>query len=296
MSGTRGTFTPCGLARYWPVPWLVAVAMVLFLFAPRAVAAEGQPAPAHSPEVAVSLVAQGVHGGGESFTSHATATVTVAFTRGGTPVHGERVEWSIIGVDNTANIAVLHTDSRGLSWGEGKSVKPQAPLKAPASSVTDASGLATIQLSDILGERTVTVRARVATSDTAAVDIPITFGKGPLAVFKAPSPAAGQLQWTPGYVVSASTTAFPAAEACGGSVAYTGNRYYASSRLPTIKQLQAVSARGNGAWQAAGWPGLYYWTGELGRDGNDAYFVNRPGYGLDSIVYTTRGVVCLRDE
>ena len=292
-----GNLCPAYARRAW---WVLFVALVLSV-PTVCVAAENTQeslaaaAPAQDGNNAFVLTAKGVTGSGEAFTSHGTALITVELTRNGEPVSNETITWRVLSVDNTPNQAVKHTDARGLAWGNEKTATPKAPLKNAASSVTDASGIASIHLSDILGERTVVVRAGIGADNDTGVDISLSFGKGPLAVFKSPKDD-GQYQWTPGYIVTPETTAFPAMEVCGGKIAYKGSGYYRSSNLPTVKQLWLVSGRGNGAWLAAGWSGMAYWAGELGRDGNDAYFVNRPGYGLDSPVYDTRGVICLRDE
>ena len=280
--------------------WLLCAALVLI--APTISIAEENSqenqiasSPAQDRSKALALTAKGVSGGSDVFTSHATALITVGLTCSGTPVNDETITWRILSVDNSPNQAVMHTDARGLAWGNEKTATPKVPLKSPATSVTDSSGVTSIQLSDILGERTVIVRANIGSDTGAGVNISLSFGKGPLAVFKAPKENK-TYQWTPGYIVTPETTTFPAMDICDGKISYKGNGYYRSSNLPTINQLRLVSGRGNSAWLAAGWPGMSYWSGELAREGNDAYFVNRPGYGLDTAVYNTHSVICLRDE
>ena len=64
-------------------------------------------------------------------------------------------------------------------------VTPGAELTATTTSNTDASGIASIGLIDIMGERTVTVRASVTIGGQPyTADQSVTFGAGPLSKVK----------------------------------------------------------------------------------------------------------------
>jgi hypothetical protein len=166
----------------------------------------------------------------------------------------------------------------------------------------------TAYLADVVGSRTVTVKATVCGKDSSAATF--TFGKGPLSVFSKTS--AGALEWL-GY-----SNSYPAAEFCGGTV--VGNvvitdtvsstsagfdpsasggwsnayaivpgwwlvRYAENSKLPKLEQLLAVGNSsgysgyseilGKGASLAAGWvsDSRGYATGELAyTNGNEVSY------------------------
>lgn len=149
----------------------------------------------------------------------------------------------------------------GLSWGitpvsgtifDGEKNQPDG---------TAATG-AVASLTDIVGERTVTVEARVNRNGqtVASGQKQVSFGKGPLSVF-AGKPKEGTMSWD------------EAAKACGGT---PGNpnvqAYQPQTKLPTKEQLLAVAANPlgeygegkYGAAYAAGWPTSFnFWlTGE----------------------------------
>ena len=212
-------------------------------------------------------------GGTGSFTASTTATFTAPVLKDGLAYTGPAVAvtWSIVSADNSANEAVTTANQNaatGLAWGGTATTNPGTALTGTDTSNTDGSGNASIQLTDIMGERTVTVRASVTVGgNTYTADQAITFGAGPLSAFKLPSGGAvGQTVWANAFPISGAT-AFPAAALCGGSgnTTWTGGNYSSTTKLPTITQLQAVSTSGSGnsAWQAAGWPSGDYWTGEL---------------------------------
>ena len=124
-------------------------------------------------------------------------------------------------------------------------------------------------LTDIVGERTVTVKAEVRVNGTPCTATQtVSFGAGPLAVF-AGKPGRGGLTWD------------DAARTCGGTPGDADTPgYQPETRLPTKAQLIAVSGRRKGgqygAAHAAGWPDpaegtgndiFAYWTGEASGDG-----------------------------
>jgi hypothetical protein len=152
------------------------------------------------------------------------------------------------------------------------------------TSTINSFGQATLQLTDIVGERVVTVEARVTIGGreyTATQDV--SFGKGPLSVFSMTNGTTGQ--WATANTnrtsngFQASTTRFPAAEFCKGRVnrdvsvstgvnskfvpndgnhdwsdpywvTYSSSgfyeRYARTSKLPTMTQLLAVSVYDSG--------------------------------------------------
>lgn len=158
----------------------------------------------------------------------------------------------------------------GLTWG-------QTPLSLSAAEGDksepqgDAPNGATAYLTDIVGERTVTVTASVEYNGQSytAEKKTVTFGDGPLSVFAGP-PSTSDEGWV------------DAATYCKGK---PGNpdlkdAYQPETKLPTIEQLQAVSGPGNGGYGAAfaaGWPlnGTFRcWTGKsYGYYGKAAYLV-----------------------
>jgi hypothetical protein len=207
----------------------------------------------------------------------ATAEITVQLLRDGAPYStATPVTWS---VDSTANsgpvVSGYGNKKTGLAWGTTAATPPETELTSTTTSNTSTSdGTASIQLTDVMGQRTVAVQAKVT---IAAQDYTVTqnvaFGAGPLAAFTgAPR---GQGYWT-----AAATT-------CGGTYSLDPGAagYQPATKLPTQAQLRDVSkGTGKGAAFAAGWDTVgtsthYYWTGETGVDGGvvKAYFV-----GLDN--------------
>ena len=126
----------------------------------------------------------------------------------------------------------------------------------------------TAYLTDIVGSRTVTVKASIVIDGaTVSQTATVSFGPGPLSVF-AGAPK-GTKTWA------------DAATACGGIPGNLSSAtYQRGTNLPTQGELQAVAGSGSGGKQgaahAAGWPDdgygagwFYYWTGEA--NGNYYY-------------------------
>lgn len=268
-------------------------------------------------EGAYGLVFASVSGGG-NFVSGASATadITVALQQNGLAYTASAVTvtWSILSSDNSGNPAVTEGFKKraaGLNWG-GTAIDPASAgneLSTTATSNTSTrNGQASVQLTDILGERIVKVQARVTIDGvdyTALQDVP--FGKGPISVFKAPEGTSKQ--WSGDNAITGSTTSFPAAEYCRGRVTagspdfyahsswerIGGGYYYAKdSKLPKEGHLSAVSYSGNGAWAAAGWSGGNYWTGEVLASGQFSLLEYRGGTELVKSVNSHSPVVCLR--
>lgn len=242
-------------------------------------------------------------GSGSTFISSQTATIPVTLLQNGVAyTTSTQVTWSIVSVDNSNNPAVRVATATGLAWG----ASPVAPVSAgtaltsSTTSNTDTFGDATIELTDIMGERTVSVQAKVTIGgvDYTATQA-VTFGKGPLSVFRHADAGA---KWANHRPISnpenSEKSDFPAAYMCGTSLTAAELRalsdgYHTSTMLPSKEQLQAVSDTGTGAWRAAGWYSAY-WTGEVSADGPYAVIVDRDGSASASFVDYEVTVVCLR--
>jgi len=248
-------------------------------------------------------------GGGGNFSSYTTADFTVNLKQNGVAyATSTSVEWSIVSVNNS-NVAVTNANrnlATGLAWGASATGSPGTALTATTTSNTNASGNATIQLTDIMGERTVTVRASVTISGTTyTADQSITFGTGPLGIFTLPGGTVSNAQWASFSPIShannTSLNNFPAALMCGTTLSAAQlsalpDGYAAATKLPTVGNLRSVSSGfgGNNAWVAAGWPGDLVWTGEVSNGGTYARIVYPNGFDVDLPVLNDFPVVCLR--
>lgn len=154
------------------------------------------------------------------------------------------VVWEVQSAENRGAVAAgFETATSGLAW--------HAPVAGRSSPVeglwtkTDGNGTVETQLTDILGERTVTVCASVMTNGVrGSACAKLAFGKGPLSRFTKPSE-------TP---IDYSTHEARCREL--------------GAELPSVAILQTVSLKGRynalsnafGAGIAAGWPfDLHYW-------------------------------------
>ena len=202
-------------------------------------------------------------GGGTSFVDDKYQTITLKATLeiDGKEVSldGTPVTWTV--ESSTVNSAAWNRNTgvyNGLTWGmtplslsaaEGDKTTPggTAPTGAEAS------------LTDIVGEREVTVKASVEyNGQTYEAAETVKFGEGPLSVFAGP-PSTGGNTWA------------EAAQKCGSLPSDSSPGYHGETNLPRREELQAVSGiRGYGAAFAAKWPDdrngggwFRYWTGEL---------------------------------
>lgn len=154
------------------------------------------------------------------------------------------VVWEVQSAENRGAVAAgFEAAASGLAW--------HAPVAGRSSPVeglwtkTDGNGTVETQLTDILGERTVTVCASVMTNRVrGSACAKLAFGKGPLSRFTKPSE-------TP---IDYSTHEARCREL--------------GAELPSVAILQTVSLKGRynalsnafGAGIAAGWPfDLHYW-------------------------------------
>lgn len=154
------------------------------------------------------------------------------------------IVWEVRAAENRGAMAAgFEAAASGLAW--------HAPVAGRSSPVeglwtkTDGNGTAETQLTDILGERAVTVCASVMTKGVrGSACAKLEFGKGPLSRFTKPAE-------TPVDYSSHETRC----RELGG-------------KLPSVADLQAVSLKGRynalsnafGAGIAAGWPyDIHYW-------------------------------------
>ena len=188
------------------------------------------------------------------------------------------VKWSVISSNVTSEAWMRSAGAyNGLTWGQTPlsltyGAAAEIDTKTPAG--TAPTG-AEAYLTDIVGERTVTVTATVEYNGQSytAEEKTVTFGDGPLAVFARPPSTRGNT-WA------------EAAQKCGRLPSDSSPGYHDETNLPRKEELQAVSGPGYGGYGAAfaaKWPDdyngfgwFYYWTGE------------RYGYG-------SRGIVSLAD-
>ena len=221
----------------------------------------------------VTLGITNVTGGGEFVSGKSTtATFTAQMLADGEPYTytstPSQVTWNLGTVDNSPNKAVMDshkTKKTGLAWGTnapGSSAGDE--LTSSTTSTLSGSTGAQIQLTDIMGQRKVTMEAEVSMyGQKFSGTKEFTFGAGPLSVFA--GVPKGTMTW------------LDAVSACGGTGDLNTAGYQRSTNLPTEEQLKAVSSTGNYAYLAAGWPDdgngfgwFCYWTGEADGYGSDA--------------------------
>ena len=216
-------------------------------------------------------------GGDPQFTGNKqTKTLTAKLTdAAGTEIPLDaRVTWTVESSTISSELKAWNrsdpTVCNGLTWGTAATASSpgEVDLASPRGTAPDG---AEASLTDIVGEREVTVKAEV-TYDGQSYEATksVKFGKGPLSVFAGPPSTSGK------------TWADAATDCKGkpGNASQAG--YQRDTNLPTIEQLRAVSGgSGYGAAFAAGWPGWYtYWTGRAIGNGY-AWFVDLYGGGVD---------------
>lgn len=231
-------------------------------------------------------------GGGGSFDSSQTITLTAELTdANGTKItlNDGDVTWSVISskVTSKAWNRSDRTLYNGLTWGTtAQSATPNEGEKTEKPDGTAPTG-AEASLTDIVGERTVTVTATVKYGEqTYTQTTTVSFGEGPLSVFATPL---RNMTWT------------EAAQTCGSLPSDLSPGYHVETNLPRKEDLRAVSGgSGYGAAFAAGWPSggfgwFDYWIGELSGALNArvVYLVNGLGnsQSRDGVV---RVAVCRR--
>lgn len=186
--------------------------------------------------------------------------------------------------------------TNGLSWGQSA-----ISLNGTDTQRTDMSGNggtaptgATAYLTDIVGSRTVTVKASIVIDGTTVSQTaPVSFGAGPLSVFGTAPTASDRMNWA------------DAGDHCGSAGNLNSAGYQASTKLPTQTQLQNVAGSGSGGKQgaahAAGWPDdgygfgwFNYWTGEAdGGGGARVVLLYDGGFGWAGATGDNPVAVCL---
>ena len=142
-----------------------------------------------------------------------------------------------------------------IGYGETAGVKMGDKTTPGGTAPTGAEAY----LTDIVGEREVTVKASVEyNGQTYEAAETVKFGEGPLAVFEKPL---RYMTWN------------DAARTCGRVPSDSFPGYHDETNLPRREELQAVSGPGKGGYGAAfaaKWPNdrnggrwFLYWTGEL---------------------------------
>ena len=222
---------------------------------------------------------------GENFTDGGWATATIAAVATDAegrniPISGENIFWSVYGCQVDERVAswsrtyyrqLTRRAHNGLNWGQTpvhqRDSYQNAPLAGPPHG-------ATVYLTDVVGSRTVTVKAVLTVKtergeeEDITGEVTFTFGDGPLSLFSGP----------PRRVSSRAE----AERMCSG---------IPDSVLPTASQLRLVSDDGKdgyGAALAAGWPGDYeshdlynYWTADSRENGKEARVINlKDGFSL----------------
>jgi hypothetical protein len=223
-----------------------------------------------------------------------TASVELIFYENGQEVKPDQVRWAIERVQNKALAWNREPGAlTGLAWGDSE-VDGATDWKATpiigGPSITTSSGL--VMLTDVVGERVVILKAETTINGRFYKEtIEVSFGKGPLSVFSKPPSPTG-LRWATAMGMkatkdegkpkigdfTATSTTFPAAKFCGGTVFNgssditikgrgpdkyfsdfsggvnsghwrcsdtdpDGDFYYSiTSKLPTLGQLLAVAA------------------------------------------------------
>lgn len=174
------------------------------------------------------------------------------------------VTWSVIS-SNVASKAWMRSAGayNGLTWGTTAQSAAVGEGEKTEEPDGDAPTGAEASLTDIVGERTVTVTATVEYGEqTYTQTTTVSFGDGPLSVFAGP-PLPGGKTWA------------NAATYCKGTPgdASQAGVYQRKTNLPEIVHLTAVSGgSGYGAAFAAGWLNAWYWSGQA-YGGDDAWVV-----------------------
>lgn len=249
------------------------------------------------PSISIAAVSNGSSFSGGVSTASVTVLVKNLKLE---PANNATVTWSVLSANNTSPAMASGWGSKktGLAWGSthGGVTSGTGGNELAAtqdSAATDASGKTTQQISDIVGERTVTLRASVIISGTAyTVDQAVTFGDGPLNVFK--TPESGTMDWDTAYNACNGSTYLGANHTTG----WSSGAVVGGTKMPSRTELQAVSASGSGGLKgagfAAGWPDDWYWTGEA-YGANRAFVVGLDvGYDIGNLVGINDRVACRR--
>jgi hypothetical protein len=238
-----------------------------------------------------TLVAYGQPSAGAFTNGISTATIRVQLLNYGKPhTTATPVTWSVVSAANNGPVVSGYESKKtGLNWASSSipPIPPEDELSTTATSFTGYDGIATVMLTDVMGQRTVAIQAKVTiASADYTVTQNVTFPNGPLAAFAGP-PKDAAMSW------------LNAADACGTSaVDTTTPGYRDATKLPLVVTLQSVAkTSGKGAAYAAGWHTVAanYWTGVIASQGKANYVVLSSGIGIYSAntAYSVEGAVCL---
>jgi hypothetical protein len=175
----------------------------------------------------------------------------------------------------------------GLTWGDKpesgltRQTLPQERITSATNntSSTKSNGETIMQLTDIIGERVITVEAKVSISGkdyTARQDV--RFGNGPLSEFRS-APKDVKVNWLEAYEECNGVA--PSGKDDPSNWTITDNGvYHGGGKMPSVEELQRVSPtdtssgysnprNGQGAAWAAGWGDVSWsvvWAGEAYGD------------------------------
>lgn len=246
----------------------------------------------------LSLVVESVDGDFVE-TGFALARFRAVFEAHGKPVAGQAVNWRVISVKNRSEAMPEGRENRveGLRW---EHPYPGTLKIGEWPSVTDDQGAARAALADIIGERTVLLRAyAVYEGKEYSAEAAVDFGKGPLSVFAAPLPQ--PVTWLELYAICNGEPYSGDPEAWEVGIGMVGG-----GKMPSMQQVQAVSMPAEynqlpsamGAAVVAGWPrDKRYWNGRAVMKGRASHVNlmdgNPHGSGGNSVHAKEYGV-CLR--
>jgi hypothetical protein len=229
---------------------------------------------------------------------YSTALLTALVTDAdGNPINGATVTWAVIRADNNSSAMYgaykgENSKKSGLTWGQ----TPEAGLNKDtllqeritgstnpsqyninnSTTPTGSDGKTEQRLTDIVGEREITVEAKVKIGETDyTATQAVSFGKGPLSVFTAPKRDYSQhenlINWDVAYkecngadYTGNHSTGWSSGAYVGGSIPPAGTD---DGKMPTQAEMQAVAVRypynsnnnAQGAAHAAGWPDNWWW-------------------------------------
>ena len=211
-------------------------------------------------------------------TGHSTGSVTVKVTNadGSTIADGTTVTWTVTKAQNNSPAMYQGWGARttGLTWGASATpvLCDNNPDLTASTTSTTTGGQTTIQLTDIVGERNITIKAAAQVDGAErSVEQVVAFGNGPLVTFKAP-PDATFRTWQQVYQVCNGVAPSGADDPAHWTAADDGV-YRGGGKMANIQELQTVSALdtswgstnpvawAKGAGYAAGWPDTWYWAG-----------------------------------
>lgn len=204
---------------------------------------------------------------------YAIIEMAAVLKKNDSPISGVPVSWQVISVANRSEALPGPGKNRidGLCWEHPYTFGEKIGI---FTAITDSTGISLAKLTDIVGERSVTV---IATAEHAGIkhqaEQTVVFGNGPLSIFAAPLPE--PVTWLELY------------EICNGEP-YPGNPAewqvgigsVGSNKIPSLEQMQSISMRSKynssqaafAAAVAAGWPtDKRYWTGKAVMKGRASH-------------------------